>query len=121
MLSLIVFIPLAGGILLLLLPRSSELIKGVALIASSVSLAISLLVLGSFEVGQGMQFIEAAPWIPTISITYKVGIDGLSLPLVILTGVLSVLSIIYSWRMEMRLKEYMFLFLLLQTSMLGVF
>ena len=122
MLSLMVFLPLAGGILVLFLPKRNELlIKVVALVASAVSFYVSLVVLGGFEAGRGMQFLASHPWIPDIGVAYKVGIDGLSLPLALLTQVLSVLSIVYSWRMEVRLKEYMFLFLLLQTAMLGVF
>ncbi len=122
MLSLMIFLPLAGGILVLFLPKRNELlIKVVALVASVASFYVSLVVLGGFEAGRGMQFLESHPWIPDIGVAYKVGIDGLSLPLTLLTQVLSVLSIVYSWRMDVRLKEYMFLFLLLQTAMLGVF
>jgi len=122
MLSLMVFLPLAGGLLLLLLPKANErLIKIVALVASVASFYVSLVVLGGFQPGRGMQFMESYPWIPGIGVAYRLGIDGLSLPLALLTGVLSVLSIVYSWRMDVRLKEYMFLFLLLQTAMLGVF
>jgi NADH-quinone oxidoreductase subunit M len=120
LLSLMVFLPLAGGIFLLFF-RSERALKGIALAASILSLYVAVLVLGRFELGGGMQLRESYAWIPSVSIGYKIGIDGLSLPLVLLTQLLSVLSIVYSWRMTLRLKEYLFLFLLLQTAMLGVF
>ncbi|HLE77004.1 MAG TPA: NADH-quinone oxidoreductase subunit M [bacterium] len=123
MLSLIVFLPLAGGILILFLNKASEpLMKRVALVASSASLLVSLYALTSFRIGSGaMQLQEVYRWIPSIGVNYHLGTDGLSLPLVILTGILSVVSLIYSWRIDLRLKEYLFLFLLLQTGMVGVF
>jgi NADH-quinone oxidoreductase subunit M len=123
MLSLIVFLPLLGGIIILFLNKANEaLMRRVALVASSASLVVSLYAITQFEIGSSaMQLQELYRWIPSIGINYHLGTDGLSLPLVVLTGVLSVASLIYSWRIDMRLKEYLFLFLLLQTGMLGVF
>lgn len=122
MLSLMVFLPVIGGILLLFVPKTKPgLTKIIALVAASASLLVSILILGPFEIGRGMQLIQSVPWIPTIGVNYKLGVDGLSLPLSIMTAVLGVISIVYSWRTDLRLKEYMFLFLLLQTAMLGVF
>ncbi len=122
MLSLIIFLPLLGGLIILFMPKSAEVsMKTVALIFSAASLALAVLVAASFHVGGGMQWQESYSWIPSISINYQLGVDGLSLPLIVLTAVLSLLSIVYSWRMEVRLKEYLFLFLLLQTGMQGVF
>ncbi|MDR7426903.1 MAG: NADH-quinone oxidoreductase subunit M [Armatimonadota bacterium] len=120
MLSLMVFLPLAGGILLLFF-RNPRAIRGIALGASLLSLYVAIVLLGRFNLRGGMQMVESAPWIPSVGISYAVGLDGLSLPLVLLTQVLSAVSIVYSWRVELRLKEYMFLLLLLQTAMLGVF
>src|SRR3990172_2094510 len=122
MLSLITFLPLAGGVLILFLPKTGErLMKNVALLFSAASLAVSVVLVAMYRLGEGMQFQELYRWIPGIAINYHLGIDGLSLPLVVLTGLLSVLSLVYSWRIDHRLKEYLFLFLLLQTGMLGVF
>jgi NADH-quinone oxidoreductase subunit M len=122
MLSLITFLPLAGGVLILFLPKTNErLMKNTAMLFSAASFALSLALVGRYQVGQGMQFQELYRWIPGIAINYHLGTDGLSLPLVVLTGLLSVLSLVYSWRIDHRLKEYLFLFLLLQTGMLGVF
>ncbi len=122
MLSLIIFLPLLGGLLILFLPKTNErAMKQVALIVSAASLLLSLVLVPQFRLGGGMQFGERYSWIPSIGVHYHLGVDGLSMPLLILTGILSVLSVIYSWRIDMRLKEYLFLFLLLQTGMLGVF
>ncbi len=122
MLSLIVFLPLAGGLIILFINKANEaLMKRVALVASAASLVVSLYAITRFQIGGGMQLEEVARWIPTLGINYHLGVDGLSLPLVVLTGILSLVSLVYSWRIEMRLKEYLFLFLLLQTGMVGVF
>ncbi|HXF81518.1 MAG TPA: NADH-quinone oxidoreductase subunit M [bacterium] len=122
MLSLITFLPLAGGVLILLLPKTSHaLMKNVALLASGAAFLLSLVLTARFEIGAGMQFQELYRWIPGIVVNYHLGVDGLSLPLVVLTTLLSLLSLVYSWRIDLRLKEYLFLFLLLETGMLGVF
>jgi len=122
MLSLITFLPLAGGIIILFLPKTRQgLMKNVALLASAATFILSLILVVMYRVGQGMQFQEIFRWIPGIGINYHLGVDGLSLPLFVLTALLSVLSVVYSWRIDTRLKEYLFLFLLLETGMLGVF
>ncbi|HET6948625.1 MAG TPA: NADH-quinone oxidoreductase subunit M [bacterium] len=122
MLSLITFLPLAGGLLILLLPKTNHaLMKNVALLASAASFLLSLVLVGMYQIGGGMQFQELYRWIPGIAINYHLGVDGLSLPLLVLTTLLSLLSVVYSWRIDHRLKEYLFLFLLLETGMLGVF
>ncbi len=122
MLSLIIFLPLIGGLIILFIPKSSEVsMRTVALIFSGASLVLSGVATTTFKLGGGMQLQEMAHWIPSIGINYQLGVDGLSLPLLVLTGVLSVLSVVYSWRVDVRVKEYLFLFLLLQTGMLGVF
>ncbi|HEU4797453.1 MAG TPA: NADH-quinone oxidoreductase subunit M, partial [bacterium] len=122
MLSLITFLPLAGGIIILFLPKTRQgLMKNVALLASAATFVLSLILVVMYRVGQGMQFQEIFRWIPGIGINYHLGVDGLSLPLFVLTALLSVLSVVYSWRIDYRLKEYLFLFLLLETGMLGVF
>lgn len=123
LLTITVFLPLLGGLIILLIPKGQDqLMKQVALVASVLSFLVSLWLLGPFEIGQAaMQLQERYLWIPGIGINYHLGVDGLSLPLMILTGLLSIVSIVYSWRIEMRIKEYLFLFLLLETGMLGVF
>src|SRR4030067_2235100 len=105
MLSLITFLPLAGGVLILFLPKTqNRLMKNVAILFSAASFAVSVALVGMYRLGAGMQFQELYRWIPGIAINYHLGIDGLRLPLVVLTGLLSVLSLAYSWRIDHRLQ-----------------
>jgi NADH-quinone oxidoreductase subunit M len=122
LLTLIIFLPLLGGLIILFTSKTNEpLMKGVAVGSTLASFILALFMVALYEVGGGMQFVERYSWIPTLGIQYHVGVDGLSLPLIVLTALLSLVSVVYSWRIELRLKEYLFLFLLLETGMLGVF
>ncbi|MBE0617988.1 MAG: NADH-quinone oxidoreductase subunit M, partial [Proteobacteria bacterium] len=120
-LSLITFLPLAGALVLLFLPRQGAgLLRGWTLFVTLVAFAVSLPLWLGFDGAQGgMQFVERAPWIASLGIQYYVGIDGISLFLVLLTTFLSVICVISSWGIEKRIREYMFFFLLLETGMLG--
>ncbi|OGP55248.1 MAG: NADH dehydrogenase [Deltaproteobacteria bacterium RBG_13_52_11] len=123
-LTTITFFPLAGAIILLFLPRArEEFIKRAALIISLVEFAISLpLFIWFDERVAGMQFVEKVPWIPEWGVSYAVGVDGISLLLILLTTFLTVLCILSSWRaVEKSVKEYMITFLILETGMIGVF
>jgi len=123
-LSAIIFTPLVGMILVLLLDkeRHVQAIRWVALVASAVTLLLSLLALVPYEIRiAGFQLQEQYEWIPALNVSYHVGTDGLSIPLVLLTALLALLSIAYSFRITDRVKEYMAFFLLLETGMLGVF
>jgi len=122
-LTAVTFFPLAGAIMLLFLPRAKEeLIKRAALIISLVEFAISLPLFIWFDGGvAGMQFTERVPWIAEWGVSYSIGIDGISLLLILLTTFLTVLCILSSWRAVDRLvKEYMIAFLILETGMIGV-
>jgi NADH-quinone oxidoreductase subunit M len=126
MLSLITFLPLIGGLVILALPKERQgLVRGVAVLAAAASLLVSVLAWMKFDGATGgwdhMQLVERASWIPTFGIQYILGVDGLSMPLVLLTTFLSLISIIASFGIQNRLKEYFFWFLLLETGMLGVF
>ncbi len=123
-LSLLIFIPLIGAAVILFLntERHRKAICWTATVAAAVAFVLSLGVWVRFVPGQpGMQFTELADWIDALNIHYHLGIDGLSLPLILLTTLLSLLSVIYSWRITDRIKEYMIFFLLLETGILGVF
>jgi NADH-quinone oxidoreductase subunit M len=122
-LSVLLLIPLVAAVVVLLLPaRSERLIKGFTIGAASLVFVWSLLVLSRFAIGSGaMQMIETVPWVPSIGMAYKLGIDGLSLPLIMLTSLLTLLCAIYTWRLEKQVKAFCFLLLLLQIGMLGVF
>jgi len=121
--TVITFFPLAGAILLLFVPRAKEeILKWMALVISLVEFAVSLPLFIFFDEGvAGMQFVERIPWIPEWGVNYVIGIDGISLLLVLLTTFLTVLCILNSWRsVERMIKEYMIVFLILETGMIGV-
>jgi NADH-quinone oxidoreductase subunit M len=124
LLSVILFTPLAGALLLLLVPRSMENAHRVlGNVFGVLGFVVSLPLLARFRPDvAGYQFRESADWIPSIGAHYSLGMDGISLLLVLLTTLLGMISILSSWRaIQLRKKEYYILFLLLQTGMLGVF
>jgi NADH-quinone oxidoreductase subunit M len=122
-LSLIVFLPLLGVLLLVFVPGSAHrAIRWIALAAALGSLASSLVLLGYDPAGSEFQFREDLPWIEAFGMRYTLGVDGLSVVLVLLTTILSVVSIFYSWEpIQTRVKEYYIAMLVLMTGMLGVF
>ncbi len=122
-LSIVLFTPLAGLIVLLFIPASNpRAVKLWANAASFIGFLVSLPLVLQFDRAKDFQFEEHASWIPSIGASYHLGIDGLSLLLVMLTTLLGFLSILSSWTaIQDRLKEYYAFFLLLQVGMLGVF
>ncbi len=122
-LSIVLWTPLVGLIVLLFIPSSNtRAIKLWANIASFVSFLVCLPLVFQFDLGKDFQFVEKADWIPSIGASYYLGIDGFSLLLIVLTGLLGFLSILSSWSaINTRLKEYYAYFLFLQVGMLGVF
>lgn len=122
-LTLITFIPLVGALAILFIPRTAALaIKVTALIFSLPSLVLSILLwIGYNPAIPGMQFVQKVPWIEALNVHYFVGVDGISVPFIFLTALLTTLSIIYSWIINERPKEYFALFLALEMGMLGVF
>src|SRR5437764_1504934 len=123
LLSLVVFTPLIGVVALLLVPSSNHrLIRWVALLFALASLGFSLALLGYRVGGPEFQFREDYEWISAFGMRYTMGVDGISVVLVILTTVLSVVAIVYSWApIQTRVKEYYATMLLLMVGMLGVF
>jgi NADH-quinone oxidoreductase subunit M len=124
MLSWIIFIPLIGAGIILLLPKENKFaIRGVALLTTLVDFALCFPLYFGFDASTAKpQFEEILPWIPSIGSSYHVGIDGISFWLVFLTTFLGPLCILGSWGpIEKRIKEYHFAFLFLQTGMIGVF
>jgi NADH-quinone oxidoreductase subunit M len=123
-LSLLVFSPLVGAVAIAALPASHpNLIRRTALWTSLATWGLSLLLLAAFAVDQaGFQFGEAADWIPDFGIQYKLGVDGLSVLMVVLTTTLTWISILASFDpIKFRVKEYMISFLVLEVGMIGVF
>ncbi|MBI5197242.1 MAG: NADH-quinone oxidoreductase subunit M [Nitrospirae bacterium] len=131
-LTWITFVPLIGAALVLLIPRTREaLIKWVSLVFTAIHFGLAILLLTAFNpdiggmklgaIHSGMQFVERVPWIPNLGISYHVGVDGLSILMVLLSSLISLIAIISSWTVSDRVKEYFFLFLTLETGMMGVF
>jgi len=124
LLSLIIFVPWIGAALIavtrrMITPAAS---RGVALGFSLSTLALGLVAAGRFEPqATGFQLVEQQPWITSLHVTYHLGLDGMSLLLVLLTGVVGPLSLAASWRESRHPKLLGILFLLLQGSALGVF
>lgn len=122
-LTYIVFLPLAGGLVILFTPKKNiSLIKAIATTVTAAALALSVILLLKFDyTNVSMQFEEKLPWIPSINVFYHLGIDGLSIGLIFLTTLLSFLACVGSYGISVRQKEYFFLYLLLATGMLGTF
>ena len=123
LLSLIVFIPWAGAALLAVLRRASApASRIIALLCSLSTLVLSAVVLARFDPTRTtMQFVEQHDWIVALNVHYHLGLDGLSLVLVLLTGVVSPVALLASWRIERSARLFGALFLFLQGAALGVF
>ena len=125
-LTAILFLPLIGAIVIVLLPRPQQrTITVTALVFTLASFILSIVAFCLFDrsggaIGQ-MQFEEQLSWIPAINAHYHLGVDGLSLPLVILMTFLGFLAVLVSWKISLRPKEYFAWLLILETSILGVF
>jgi NADH-quinone oxidoreductase subunit M len=124
LLSWTLFVPAIGALILLFIPSSqSRMIKILANVFALLGFGVSLLLVPGFDRNaSGYQYIESAEWIPSLGAKYLIGIDGISLLLILLTTLTGVVAILSSWAaIEHRIKEYYVLFLLQQTGMLGVF
>ena len=121
-LSLLVFFPLAGAVILLFINKEkTNTLRGVAFVFSLVEFILSLPLFFVFDsTTASMQFVEDWWWVQDYGISYKLGIDGISLLLVLLTTFLTVLCILSSWKaIIFRVKEFMISFLFLETGMIG--
>ena len=126
-LPILTFFPLLGAAILMFIPKEKPaVIKASAIAVSLVPLVMSIWLWFAYDRSgaqfpNGTQFQSLAQWIPSLGVTFKMGVDGLSVPLIFLTTLLTTLSLIYSTFIEVRPKEYFWMFLLLETGMLGVF
>ena len=125
-LTTIIFLPVAGAILIAFIPGlSARAIRRIAAVFTFPPLALSLFLFANFNRSLGaagaIQFEEKVSWIPAINAHYHLGVDGLSLPLVILMTFLGFLVVLISWKIDLRPREYFAWLLLLETSILGVF
>lgn len=123
-LSILTFVPLVGAIILLFANRKRhEALRWIALVAMLVDFLVSLVLFWEFDSSSAkMQFVESHLWVQDWGISYKVGIDGISLFLVLLTTLLGPIVILASWKdITYRVKEFLISLLVLQTGMIGVF
>ena len=125
LLSLIMFTPLAGALVLLFVnKRSEDAIRWIANVTAGLGFLVSLPLWFSFEAAgpEYWQFVERAAWIPSIGAEYHLGVDGFSALLVLLTTLMGVIAILSSWTaITERVKEYYIFMLVLQTGMIGAF
>ena len=127
LLSVVIFLPLVGVLFLLLIRGDEESVaenaKQVALWVSGFTFLMSLFLLFGFDpIASGYQFEEKAEWITGTGITYHLGIDGISLPFILLSTFLTPLAILASWKaITKRVREYMIAFLVLEVMMVGMF
>lgn len=123
LLSLILFFPLLAGIVVLFLPHGNlKAIRWTAFGASLVPFVLTVFLWTQFQSGQpGFQFQEQYIWYAALNSTFHIGVDGLSLTLVLLTSLLTPLALLASFTISDRIKTYFMLFLFLETGMLGVF
>ncbi len=121
-LTVTTFLPLIGVFVILCLKRV-ELIKWMSLIITITTLVVSLPLYQHFDkTTYKMQFVESHPWIPLWDITYKVGVDGISILFIILTTLLSILCVTVSWKaIQNKVKEFFISLLIMETAMIGVF
>jgi len=126
-LTLLILLPLIGAIVTLLSGKNPKVAKSLALVFSGITLAMSLVLLLSFNLGaegifgQNYQFEEQYQWAQSLGISWTVGVDGISTPMVFLTALLCFLAILFSWDVEKRTKQYMGLMLVLEVGVMGVF
>jgi NADH-quinone oxidoreductase subunit M len=124
LLSLVIWLPILGGFLVLLTgSKNSVEAKVLSLVITIATFLLSLLLYTGFDNStSNMQFTELSPWIQAFNINYSLGVDGLSMPLVILTTFITVLVVIAGWKViEFKPAQYMASFLILEGLMIGVF
>jgi NADH-quinone oxidoreductase subunit M len=122
-LTIVTFTPAVGAVLLLFYDRDHvRSIRAFALIITILTFVFSLHLVASFDSkSPDFQFAVKVPWIPSLGIDYSMGVDGISLFLILLTTLLTPLAVLASWSIHDRLKEYFIFMLLLETGMIGVF
>jgi NADH-quinone oxidoreductase subunit M len=121
-LTYMTFIPIAGAVIVLALPNNAKLIRWVSAVATVPPLLMAIWLFKNFDRAvPGFQFVEDYTWIPAYNISYTMGVDGLSISMILLTALLSFLCIFASFGIEKAVKGYFALFLLLDAGMMGVF
>ncbi|MFV1961152.1 MAG: NuoM family protein [Acidimicrobiia bacterium] len=122
MLSIAIIVPVVAAVAVLALPRDRpQLARWISLGVSVVPLAVVVVAWARFQGGPGFEMVESLPWIPSIGVSYQVGLDGLSLPLVGLTALLFTASIVFPVDLRGRARQYYAAFLFLEGVSLGLF
>ncbi len=122
-LSVIFFCPVVAMMAILCTPANKEIrIKWIAAICSGVAMFLSLWLFFAYDKSKaGLQFVEHIPWARSVGISYLMGVDGINVPMVLLTGIVAFCGVLSSWEMKLRVKEFFALFMFLVTGVLGVF
>jgi NADH-quinone oxidoreductase subunit M len=122
-LTVTTFLPLAGVLLLVIWPRiPNDAARSMALVASIATFLVSLGMLGRFDGSTaGFQMVERADWVTSVNVKYLLGVDGVSLFMVLLTTFLFPIAILASWRIERNVRGFMIAMLLLETAVVGTF
>ncbi|MFH1141933.1 MAG: proton-conducting transporter membrane subunit, partial [Chloroflexota bacterium] len=122
LLSATVFLPLAGALVIALLVRNPRAIRSFAIAVTVADLALAAAVFLRYDPAQGgLQLVERHEWIASLNVQYLLGVDGLSAPLVLLTGLLGMCAVLVSWSIQQRVREFFVWLLVLQTAVMGVF
>ncbi len=121
MLTLITFLPLLGAVALYVTPNRQAQ-RWIAISTAAAVLIVGIILAARFNWQRGtLQFEERASWIPTLGSSYHLAVDGLSLPLILLTALLTFLVLLYSWKQETSPREYFALYLVMETGLIGFF
>lgn len=122
-LSILTFLPAIGALILALLPEGKAgMTRGIGFLFAGINLILALVVLSQFKSGTfHYQFTEYAPWVRSLGVAYRVGVDGISMWMVVLTALLTPLAIASTGAVTERLKAMLALILLLETAMIGAF
>ncbi len=122
-LSLAIFLPTFGALIIWLFVKGDNAVRWASLLTSVATFIVTLPLLFKFDTTTAhMQFEEFHPWISAFNINYHLGVDGISMPFIVLTGLLIIICIASAWKcIKTRVKEYMLAFLILETTLIGVF
>ena len=122
-LSFIVFTPIVAGLIIFLIPQDRKAeIRVAALAAATVALILSAWAYFSYDTALGgYQFVETVAWLPALGISYKVGLDGMNAPLILLTGIVMFTGVLISWGIDDRPREFFTFLFILATGVFGVF
>ncbi len=125
LLSLVIWTPILGGVLVLFASKEEQagMAKIIALVAAVITFLLTIPLYTSFDLATyQMQFVENTPWIPAFNINYHLGVDGISMPLILLTAFTTILVVIAGWdNIKQKTAQYMAAFLIMNGLMIGVF